>query len=703
MATPTATAMKHALSQQGRTPSQSQSQHGAAATPPVSTPFSAAHAAFSPRGPRSSPQQVKKSPATATTATMMGHPSNAPISFDSPSAAALFGALQLGGAMDLGIQGLGGLSSDRSTEGEFSKRLDNVIAILSQNKGLVSEAGLERLAKRLGLDCLWEGVEPNRTLIVAGAALELLVVFSNNIVESVSLAFPESADIVNKHAEEAGKILLDDLKLGPNQSPLTKRLDNFAANFERLAMLDKLSVNPGLNLYEAVAGIHESLARLHQWELQKLREDLALTGKSDAYLQNLVLCTRSGHPAMNARHRVGLGIDYWKEKRLVPPTDARWIAQMANTEKIWTLLIGCSPLQDIAFGPVRISDKWIAADIEKMQTLPGELHHSGGGPILDWLEPDNTLMPLSDQDKANAAAGGDLMNPGGPMLGPRLPEVTFHATFDPPLVVSSLIWNHIGQLGCGLPAIGADQMRSYDNILFPTPPGYVLQPSEPRIITCSKKVEFTPRGPTQRWSLKSHANTLYIQKAIYGYTLTELTFSHPRQLVSMLPYLRQYAFLSTLLENSFQEKPGPSSVPDGSKPSTISTRTTTSRDEFARFMAESAETDQQAPQPLQQREDKNEKEEEPLKVDVTLFLSPVPRLHIVFPFKEGVTGNVVLEIRENGQVHIEAQNVLDEGNAFYLDGRPRRVEDLGKILETIEDIGKWCEFLRSRWAYLPSP
>ena len=127
MATPNngASAMKHGLSQQGKTPSQS--QQGVAATPPVSTPFTAAHITFSPRGPRSSPQQVKKSP--ATTATLNGHPSNVAVNFDSPAAAA-FNALHIG---DLNLPGLDGLGAalGQSTEDERTKRLDAVINILN--------------------------------------------------------------------------------------------------------------------------------------------------------------------------------------------------------------------------------------------------------------------------------------------------------------------------------------------------------------------------------------------------------------------------------------------------------------------------------------------------------------------------------------------------------------------------------------------
>lgn len=82
MSTPTPN--KHPASQQGRTPSQF-----TGATPPVSTPFSnAAQAAFSPRGPRSSPQQVKKSPATSM---LLGQLPNSALSFDSPSTATALG------------------------------------------------------------------------------------------------------------------------------------------------------------------------------------------------------------------------------------------------------------------------------------------------------------------------------------------------------------------------------------------------------------------------------------------------------------------------------------------------------------------------------------------------------------------------------------------------------------------------------------
>lgn len=62
---------------------------------------------------------------------MGGHPSNAPVNFDSPSAAAALGAL---GINDLGLDNISisGMvtNSGRGSEEEFRKKLDDVIDML---------------------------------------------------------------------------------------------------------------------------------------------------------------------------------------------------------------------------------------------------------------------------------------------------------------------------------------------------------------------------------------------------------------------------------------------------------------------------------------------------------------------------------------------------------------------------------------------
>jgi len=458
-----------------------------------------------------------------------------------------------------------------------------------------------------------------KTLIIGGSLLELVVVFSSpDIVESVTLGFPDSADFVNKHAEEASRILTDNLKLRPDQSPFTKTMAAFSKNFRRIAVLDQLSVHPSLNLHEAVAGIFESLNRLNAWEMQNLRQDPKHLQTIDVDLANVVLCTKSGSPAMNRRGMLGLTVDYWREYHLLAtstePSHAKWIEESETT---WSILIGCAPIRQsditVVTNPVRVSDKWIGANIQKMP-LPDDIH---AGPMIDWLEPVNTFVTT---DAPKPGSSTDALDAAAPLLVPRLPEVVFAATFDPPINIPFSLCEELRRLGCGLP--GVDVAPNYDTLIFPVPPGKPYDPSEPRIITHNHKVVVKLRGGQFSQSYRS---SLLVYKPIYGRALSELTFSHPQQLINMLPYFRQYVFLSNVLEKSFKDrKPVHSAARDmeslSSSSSTTKT-TTAARDtsffNYSKFaISLGALTN------------------ESVKLDVTLTVHPVPQLQnrVPLPF-----------------------------------------------------------------------
>jgi hypothetical protein len=542
----------------------------------------------------------------------------------------------------------------------------------------VSEAALERLAKRAGLENIWEddmGGSGSRTLIIAGSALQLEVVIAKDVVQTASLSFPESAEVVGKHAEKAGQILLDDLKLAPGQSPLTKRMHKFADNFERLANLDKLSVNPGLNLFEAIGGIYESLERLYNWDLRRLREDPALNGKSDEYLVNMVMCTKHGRPIMHARGRIGLSIDYWKERRLFPPRSERTKAFAATHDQYWSMLVVCAPMRG-AGQPVRVSDKWISMDVEKVSG-PEDLQP---GPALEWLQPDNTVLEPSAEKTGDAATSL--------LLAPKLPEVTFLAVFDPPLHVPVSVFEMIYQRVGTLPAPDFTMLPTLDSLLLPSQSDKkvgVSDPAEPRVITRVRRVDVLEpgEGPDRDLYTVTHWNRLiiYSPQTVYGKTLTELPFSHPEQLIGILPLLRQYAFLSSLMRNSFSQdlKPQPSTpAPFSSRAAKIAT---TYQEDYENLMSgeNAAAADMDA------------------DIAVSFAAFPQPSLTVLFPFRDS-TASVSMIIEENGHVHVTSQNVLDDSNSMGTNGQPRRPEQLGKMLEMFEDIGRWVQFIRTRWS-----
>ncbi|KAL7799061.1 mediator of RNA polymerase II transcription subunit 1 domain-containing protein [Trichoderma ceciliae] len=711
MATPTP--MRHAPSQQGRTPSHQGPTPSqiAGATPPISTPFSnPAQAAFSPRGQRSSPQQVKKSPATST---LMSQSGMGALNFDSPSTAAAMGALGIGGSFDIGLDNVGGLDTlgvAFATEDDKLKRLDSILKLLNQKKGFVSEAGLERLAQRLGLELLSEehtalDGRKTKTLAIAGSAIAVDIVLDNNIVQNVSLAYHGSAASVSKHMEAASQILLTDLKLGPHQSPLTKTLDKFASNFGHIANLDKLSVIPGLDCHEALAGIFSSLERLHQWDVLNLRKEPEMEGKSEQYLSLAALCTRHGYPVMHARNRVGLALQYWKELRFVPPSGDEMASFSDSEEKVWSLLLACAPIEALGLSPVRVSEDWISKDVVKLDHEQQDLALDPTNlSILDWQEPDNVSLPSSDENKNNSmeALQLDLST---------VPQVTFTVTFDPPVILPQndciRLYSYVTATPPN-PSPSSDFGQrpppppTFDDLFFPILAGSRQDPSESRTITRLRDVRvFDQHGKS---FIRSHHNTLFIYKPIYSQEVTGMSFSHPRQLIDMLPLLRQFAFLSTLLNSSFGSK----TKEDLSKPSRASSApaaTKTVKDELAAFMASSDDEGQEVGEEEGQRV-KQEAERKTkgnsgeggtgkdMDMDVILWVHPSPYLQIVFPVKES-TIDITLRILEGGVVEIVNENVVEQQEAK---GKAKSLnrQDLGKALERLEDLCKWAEWIRTR-------
>lgn len=739
----TPTPMKHGLSQQGRTPNNALGTAPtprtiAAATPPVSTPFSQMHAVFSPpggpHGPRSSPQYFKKSPANSTT--LLGHPGGGPANYDSPSAAAAFGSLSVG---ELGLDATStpntsalqaaafGSAIQRTDEDERLRRLVKVMEILEPFKGRVSEHALDRLAGRTGLDVMWENTITNgmatRTLMIAGKAVAIDIVCANNLVLDVTLSFPNAPLLVNKHGEKANKILLSNLKLAAGQSPLTKTLDSFAANLERLAALDKLCIVPGLNCHEAIAGIYESLARLFRWDIEQILSGPSRRTPELAEMD--ALSTRHGRPLMHARSKVGMSLDYWKKRWMVPR--AGFVNPEDDGDSIFTLLIGCTKAnsrmsaQGIVFPPVRVSENWIAEPFEKLNPTPEEALLSAG-PILDWHEPEMTVLPDTNNTKEHDMGTDALVGAGN-----RLPDVIFTASLDPPLNIPL----HDYQGLCNLveevyqqPSAYDLYDKIYDNLIFPIPPGSNHEPSQPRKLCEVKQFPTYSKDGSKQMVTQKH--TCYINKRIYGHTLRELPFSHPKQLVAILPVLRQYAMLTTLLEASFC--PGNDSWKDtkASGPSTVGfaagkdsaqgngkehyPRETiiSVGEDFNSFMdrddsfrdgdmqAEETKSDVQAIANLSLQEKKascKEDNEDEIAVDMALFIHPVPSIKVNFPFArrqhsgETFTADVLIEIGPHGMVTIASQNIVPEGSEAH--------DRIRKALQVLCDLGIWVNWVRS--------
>lgn len=512
---------------------------------------------------------------------------------------------------------------------------------------------------------LWED-KPPLLILAADSLFSVDIVIEDNIVLGVTLSYAGVPESVMKHADKASKVLMDDLRVQEDESLLTKTLDRFASNLEKLVAFDKLSVT-GLNCFEAVAGVYDSLERLFKWEVD--RKSAGDSSQRDNSARE-VMCTGSGKPVMHARERVGLSLDYWEEKRRISMTASR-----EKPLKTWSLLVECASIPAMGlFPPVRVSRDWISADVVKSNPPAEEVFMAPEGePVLDWQEPENIMLPANEPPKGDPLDGVEQPTQ-------RFPEVMFVARFNPPVVVP---YNLAVSIHNSTTApIDPYTMNTFDGLMFPPSAGEKIDQGEAR--TIKQDVLVTVYDKVGEKSLKTHSNTLMIDKIDYGWTLNELPFSHPNQLIGMLPVLRQYAFLSTVLGKSFGSaaKVAPKTISEKSKNNGVP-----SLDEFMT-------------NPNQVGEMKAASDA--FYLDVSFATQPNPRLAVVFPFKQR-TANVTFEIQLNGVVEIISQNILPEEHVDKDVAESRDKEknlkpkDLARMLEITEDLGIWAEFVTRRF------
>ncbi|KAF4534723.1 uncharacterized protein LTHEOB_2698 [Lasiodiplodia theobromae] len=509
------------------------------------------------------------------------------ISFDSPGAlniglnalAGLEGGVGMGISMS-GMSGLGlgmGLTSSmggRPDDTEQRKRLEAIIATLRARPGRVSREGMERLARQLGLSSevmsdtySVAGGAGEQQLLLAHTSFMLDITFRDAAVAGVTLQFGELSQGVQKHAASAAKVFKADLEPGPGEASINLSLDRFAKNLEKLARLDHLSIfkdaKPEVSCFEAIAGVYNSLQKLFEHE-KKAAMHLFDVSKPHAHEKATreVLCKKSGRPRMNANSAVGLSLEYWMEKRLVfqkpdkkesgaedtsMDVDDEGDQYDESANRIFSLTIECESSPAQLYPSMRVSDAWVSDAVEK----PSDPNDLFGSPVIDWLDPPPTYAGGSE------AAQNDPMALDGNSIG-KLPNVRFVAKLNPPLVVPLSTAQNI--------LTSVNVQMNQESLKWSTSlEALVLKPDDESTsgLTTDITKEYhnirnvfvvDKNGKEQD---RRHEATLYVNKAEVACVLDEIPFDHPRQLVQILPVLRQYAHLTSLLQSALQPSQSP--------------------------------------------------------------------------------------------------------------------------------------------------
>lgn len=525
---------------------------------------------------------------------MLGTDSPAAMMFNLSS-----GGLDGGVAMGFSMSGLSALglgktsTSGRPDDEERRRRLMEIIRLLGTCYPRISPEGIESLGKRYGMDVQME--PPNKAGIaevaVAGFNGSFMVTVGFQYragtprgkllnrskvtydefkhIQSATITFADkNAEARRQHDTSANRAIMRTLTLDPGQYYITSRLDKFAKNLERLGRMDKI-YGTGFNALEAVAGVYNALEKLYEHEKKMAMTVLNVAkGDIEERVEKEVLCKKSGRPVMNPRKTVGLCLDYWLKRRKLlnrqreahkmPPSeavkaeameiDAQEDADNRIADHFYTLVIECeeNPNPEM-YPPARVSSAWVSEQIEKQCEDPTEIF---GSPI-DWLDPPQTY--LTEQNVTNTDSGIPL---DSTHIG-RLPNVRFVAKLDPPLVLPQSVANNI-LASVGVNLAEPDNPKTYVSLLLD------LDAEEDIAAWFTGQTKQHQRLVTVpevdgKFKDHRHKNTLFVSKHELGRVLEEIPFTHPKQLVQLLPILRQYVLFNQVLSDTFKDSKSSSS------------------------------------------------------------------------------------------------------------------------------------------------
>ncbi|KAG8625405.1 hypothetical protein KVT40_007156 [Elsinoe batatas] len=609
------------------------------------------------------------------------------------------GLTGMGGVgMDISLSSMGISLQDRAKRDEDEERRKKLKGVLDRlggrgptrgtnhsGMGRVSDEGVRRVGRWAGLDVEvenryegkeWEG---NRPIVIAGRNAVLIdLAFANHEPSKVEVTFNSEDEAVLAHASGAAQVLMQDLAAKDNVALINTRLDDFASNLQRLATLDKLS-SQSLNCVDALTGIYQSLKKLYEHEKQIAVALYSDTDNNQAQsVERDVMNKRSGRPGMHVGGRVGLSLDYWNQTAT---------GQEVHAEGLHSLELAVESSDPTTFPSVRISKDWISDRVLKPveeSTDPTDL--ISDKPTLDWLEPEPTLIQPSKENNDALSVDASV----------KQPDVRFVAYLHPPVVMPYTVATQIRQ-ACGTSSLNiSETLQLYETNLLNLPTTTRQNLNE--VVTVSEQKTFVQRPDSAKDI--SHRTTLYVPKVDYGYTLKEIPFSHPRQIVDILPTLRQWVSFGTILRTAF---PGPASpsttmttqAAKSGRPKTQSKKLASGK-KFALDAllnggtpAEGAEADC-------------------VPIDITIsVIPPTPTMGFFFPVGDRL-GSISLSVGTDGQMAVIGQDIVpDETSGDEMgngtDGMDvdnptlEAKRKMARALEVTGHVGVWVEWVRQRF------
>lgn len=583
--------------------------------------------------------------------------------------------------MGMGISGI--MGGQEAEEERRRRRMKEVVGMIgARGWGFVSLEGVERGSRRLGMD-FDEGA-------IAGVGVIVEVGFGEGGkgVRGVEVMFEGSGEGVRGRARGVAECLRGDLlgRSGEGEGVYVG-LGRFVGNLERLARMDRCG-GRGVSCFDAVEGLGVGLERVFEWE----------RGRAEGE-EVEVMSRGSGRPRWHVRGRVGLALQYWMDRRLLVDkekeqgeeemdVDITGANEDEEENSIWSAIIECEVSSADIYPPIKVSDAWVSEVVEKPAPIENDVLPMDSSPI-DWQEPPPTV--LSPESPTNGA-----MNINSTISLPRQPDARFVAKFEPAVIVPLPLALQIHE-SVGSPLLQESLLpTTYENLLFEDVDAGNPPLATPR--TLEKTVSsYDPAIDT--FSHHKHKYTLFTQPQDFARAITSLPFAHPRQIIAILPTLRQWALTASILRRTFIPSPSPE-IPT-SKSTSQSSPPSSPKSKSKSFLTIDAELADFISTPLP-NDPLSSSSSNPLSktkdIQISLTTTPVPRMVLHFPNQRygGKLASVGFNVGLNGG--IEGVDVDDGG--WEMDGGGEGGKGIGRVREGVrrcvevgEEVGVVVEWV----------
>ncbi|KAI8146298.1 mediator of RNA polymerase II transcription subunit 1-domain-containing protein [Fennellomyces sp. T-0311] len=406
-------------------------------------------------------------------------------------------------------------------------RLEQSLNDREESKSKVQTRKLERLAQSMGLMAFVDATQRHES----GAPVTTITLGGTVIVIDIDL--DDSGNVLRSKVNYVSEVLQNDQDDRVDQllerNLRTQNFDIFARNVGALALLDQLNVKYApIDFFLIVRGLIADLQSIYNQEMQLLSNDIAS-----------VLMEGHGIPNQHLDYP-GLSISYWVSKERFLGSNWEDVRESIENGENNPLLLNTAKVM-ISFEDSQQSQSFIP---------PGRKHY-----MLDFDESIDSIKESENGEHVDIVKERTWpkfmqpmrfvkMQPGYPGVTPV--PVRFVAKLDPPIPAADAIVRKL--------MIATDLVNDSFAIVESTP-----SPATPCLEDLLVKDCTSSLCPDATWSVSFDNSPVQVYKFMRssptsGKIISRVPFNHPRQLHTILQYLRQQQMFNTLFQSIFNSK-----------------------------------------------------------------------------------------------------------------------------------------------------